>query len=184
MKTEELLALGLTEEQVTKVLTINSKDIEKFKNTNDSMKTELAGLHDQLKTANETIEGFKKLDVDGIKKAAQEWKDKHAADTAALTEKLKQQSRDAAIRLAVAHENVHDDALTVAALDLNKITVADDGTITGLSDQLTALRESKPFLFKTGEMKHEYTPNGGNPPQADLDKMSDAEWFAVHSQKN
>ena len=31
MKTEELLEIGLTEEQATKVLAINGKDIERYK---------------------------------------------------------------------------------------------------------------------------------------------------------
>ena len=44
MKKEELIALGLTEEQASQVLAINGKDIEKFKSTNDTQKTELEGL--------------------------------------------------------------------------------------------------------------------------------------------
>ncbi|WP_418427918.1 phage scaffolding protein [Anaerotruncus massiliensis (ex Liu et al. 2021)] len=127
----------------------------------DAAQTELTGLREQLKSANESIEGFKKLDAEGLRKAAQEWKDKHAADTAALQEKLKAQAKDSAVRLAVAKENVHDDALTMAALDLGKITVAEDGTVAGLADQLSALRETKPFLFKTGEKRQEYTPAAG-----------------------
>lgn len=133
----------------------------------DAAQTELAGVREQLKSANEAIDGFKKLDPEGLKKAAQEWKDKHAADTAALQEKLKAQAKDAAVRLAVAKENVHDDALTMAALDLSKVTVAEDGTISGLSEQMTALREKKPFLFKTGRTEQNYKPAGGNPAGSD-----------------
>lgn len=129
----------------------------------DAAQTELTGLREQLKSANESIEGFKKLDAEGLRKAAQEWKDKHAADTAALQEKLKAQAKDSAVRLAVAKENVHDDALTMAALDLGKITVAEDGTVAGLSEQVAALREQKPFLFKTGKVEQNYSPAGGNP---------------------
>ena len=99
----------------------------------DAAQIELAGVREQLKSANEAIDGFKKLDPEGLKKAAQEWKDKHAADTAALQEKIKSQAKDAAVRLAVAKENVHDDTLTMAALDLGKVAVAEDGTVSGLS---------------------------------------------------
>ena len=91
----------------------------------DAAQTELAGIREQLKSANEAIDGFKKLDPEGLKKAAQEWKDKHAADTAALQEKIRSQAKDAAVRLAVAKENVHDDALTMAALDLGKMCIRD-----------------------------------------------------------
>lgn len=129
----------------------------------DAAQTELSGLRDQLKAAGETIDGLKKLDAEGLKKAAQEWKDKYAADTAALQEKIKAQAKDAAVRLAVAKENVHDEAITMAALDLGKVIVAEDGAVSGLSEQVAALREQKPFLFRTGEKKQGYNPAGGNP---------------------
>lgn len=133
----------------------------------DAAQTELAGVREQLKSANEAIDGFKKLDPEGLKKAAQEWKDKHAADTAALQEKIKSQAKDAAVRLAVAKENVHDDTLTMAALDLGKVAVAEDGTVSGLTEQIAALREQKPFLFKTGRTEQNYNPAGGNPAGSD-----------------
>ena len=41
MKTEELLEIGLTEEQATKVLAINGKDIERYKKAVDTAKADL-----------------------------------------------------------------------------------------------------------------------------------------------
>lgn len=163
MKTDELTALGLTEEQVQKVLAMNGKDINQLKASNDAAQTELSGLREQLKAAGETIDGLKKLDAEGLKRAAQEWKDKYAADTAALQEKINAQAKDAAVRLAVAKENVHDEALTMAALDLGKVIVAEDGAVSGLSEQVAVLREQKPFLFKTGKVEQNYNPAGGKP---------------------
>lgn len=40
MKTEELLEIGLTEEQANKVLVINGKDIERYKKAAETAKTD------------------------------------------------------------------------------------------------------------------------------------------------
>lgn len=61
MKTEELIALGLTQEQADKVFAMNGKDIT-------AEKTKFADYEDikgQLKAANDTIDGFG--DVEAIK---------------------------------------------------------------------------------------------------------------------
>lgn len=76
MKTEELTALGLSEEQAKSVLAMNGKDIESTKSKfgdYDAIKT-------QLGEANKTIESYKSMDIDGIKQSAEEWKTK--AETA------------------------------------------------------------------------------------------------------
>lgn len=76
MTKEELEKLGLTEEQIKNVFVINGKDIEKAKGELATKKTELETLQGQLITANKEIEGFKNLDVEGIKKAAEDYKTK------------------------------------------------------------------------------------------------------------
>ena len=47
MKTEELLEIGLTEEQATKVLAINGKDIERYKKAADTAKADLEASQEQ-----------------------------------------------------------------------------------------------------------------------------------------
>lgn len=65
MKTEELNALGLSEEQTKAVLTLHGKDIEAHKSAlskaegeRDSFKTQIDSLQGQLTTANAAIEKF------------------------------------------------------------------------------------------------------------------------------
>ena len=61
MKTEELLSIGLTEEQANQVFAMNGKDIE-------NAKTEVSGLRAKLKEAQETIKTMEanKGDLEGI----------------------------------------------------------------------------------------------------------------------
>ena len=45
--------------------------------------------------------------------------------------------------------SAQDSELVAGLLDRNKLILGDDGKITGLDEQVKALKESKPFLFKT-----------------------------------
>lgn len=52
-----------------------------------------------------------------------------------------------AIRTAVS-ASAQDSDLVAGLVDRNKLILGDDGKITGLDEQVKALKESKPFLFK------------------------------------
>lgn len=55
--------------------------------------TKNTGLTQQLAAANETIQSYKDMDIDGIKKAATDWEAKHKQDTEALQAQLEAQAR-------------------------------------------------------------------------------------------
>jgi hypothetical protein len=76
MKTEFLKELGLAQEVIDKIMAENGKDIEKHKAEAETAKTTLNQTKTQLDEANKQIESFKGMDVEGIKKAADEWKAK------------------------------------------------------------------------------------------------------------
>lgn len=54
---------------------------------------------------------------------------------------------------AFSSANVADEVSVKANLDMEKIMLGEDGKLTGLEEQLTALKESKPFLFTQPEKK-------------------------------
>lgn len=54
---------------------------------------------------------------------------------------------------------VHDNDLVINLLNLDKITVEDDGTTIGLTEQLESLKKAKGFLFKDDKV---VTPPVGN----------------------
>lgn len=59
----------------------------------DAGQTELKGVKEQLTEANKTIKSYKDMDIDGIKKSAQDWETKYNTDTKALQDKLTAQER-------------------------------------------------------------------------------------------
>ena len=138
MKREDLKKLeGLTDDVIDKIMALHGQDIERYKSAADQAKAEIDGLKAQLAEANQTIEGFKKLDVEGIKAAADEWKakaEKAQKDAEAQIQALKfDHALDAALRGARARNPKAVKALLdIGALKLNDA----DGSIIGLKEQL------------------------------------------------
>ena len=62
-------------------------------------------------------------------------------------QKLSAYKREVAITKALTDANVADEVSVRANLKLDDIQLGEDGSITGMEDQLNALKESKPFLF-------------------------------------
>lgn len=149
---EELLKLGISEEVAKKILELHQNTIrdnyvplarfnevneekKQYKNQVDNLNKELGKLQKQLEDnqdATQTIEQLK-----------QQIKDKEIE-----MEKVRRQN---AIKFEVLKANVYDVADILPHLKDESIVLNDDGTITGLKEQLDALKESKPYLFKQAE---------------------------------
>lgn len=109
-----------------------NEEKKQYKEQVDNLNKELGKLQKQLednKDASETIENLKK-----------QIKDKEAE-----MEKIRKQN---AIKFEVLKYNPNDVADILPHLKEDTVTIAEDGTITGLKEQLDTLRESKPYLFK------------------------------------
>ncbi len=78
MKREFIKTLlpDITDEALNASMAENGKDLEKHKTEAETEKATAQQLKTQLEEANKSIEGFKTLDIDGIKQAAEQWKTK------------------------------------------------------------------------------------------------------------
>lgn len=160
MTKEELLALGMTEEQADKVIEgfgimipkarfdeVNEakKQLETDLSSRDSQLEELkkvAGASDELKNQIQTLQNENK-----------EAADKHAAEMKDLT-------LTNAIKLAL-NGKVHDEDLAAGLIDKEKLVI-DGDKIVGLDEQVTSLKESKAFLFVSVEQQQAGFRVGGN----------------------
>ena len=107
MKTEFLKSLNLSQEVIDKIMAENGKDIaveqkkaEKVIQERDSYKLKAESLETQVNDANTEIQKFKDMDIDGIKKAADDWKEtaeKAKADAEKLAAETK--NKEAAMRI-------------------------------------------------------------------------------------
>ena len=114
-------------------------------------KSDYDAVNDQLVEAN--AKAVQYADFDQQLQAA---KDEGAAQLTAY-------KRDVEISREFAAAHVSDEVSVRANLDLEAVKLGEDEKLTGLSDQLAALKESKPYLFNEPQQKLEL---GGSTPGA------------------
>lgn len=166
MKKEDLIAMGLTEEQATALIDKYGNMIpkERFDEVNDAKKNLEKQINDrdtQLKELQDKAKGNEDLT-----KQIQELQDANKQAKADYDKQLKDVQLSTAIKLAIATKAQDADIVT-GLIDASKIELNEDGSIKGgLDEQLKTLQESKPFLFvpeNPGKPKGTKTPEGGSP---------------------
>ena len=104
MKTEELLSIGLTEEQANKIFAMNGKDIEKHKKAAEDAKADKEALEQQVTDRDKDIAELKKAsgDVAKIQEKLDELQGKYDKETEAYKAQLAQRDYQSAIDKAIA----------------------------------------------------------------------------------
>ena len=97
MKTEDLKNQGLTEEQIKFVMAENGADIKKYKDMAENQKSQLDDFKQKMEEANKQIESFKEMDIESIKKNAEEYKKKYEESQKESEIKLKALQYDTAL---------------------------------------------------------------------------------------
>lgn len=97
-------------------------------------------VSNQLKTANENLEGYDP-----------EWQTKLAQAQADGEKKLNDYKFEQVVENTINNAGAADLVSVKANLDMSKIAQGEDGKITVLDEQLAELKTNKPFLFKSDE---------------------------------
>jgi hypothetical protein len=112
-------------------------------------------LKGQLGDATTAIDGFKGLDVEGIKHAADEWKEKAEQAQREGEERIFQMQFEHSLENELLVAGARNTRSVMALLDFEKLDLNDDGTIKGLSEQLAGVVQENPFLFDLEEEESE-----------------------------
>ena len=146
MKTEDLKALGLSDDQVQRVFAMNGEDMKGLKASVATLTAERDAARTQLGEANKKLEGY---DPDWKQKAADaqqqadrkvaELKAQFAADHAAAGLKFSSESAKRAF---------------MADLTGKQLPLQDDGTLLGFDDFVASYKKTDPGAF---------APEGGLP---------------------
>lgn len=138
MKTEDLKALGLNEEQAQRVFAMNGEDIKNLKASISTLAAERDAARTDLKAANEKLAGYDP-----------EWKAKAEQAERKAGEQVAALQRDYAAQNAAA-------GLKFSSASAKKAFLADlkeknlplqDGKLMGFDDYCKAYRESDPGAF-------------------------------------
>lgn len=147
MKKEDLIAMGLSEEQADVVVSKYGTMIpkERFDEVNKAKKT----LEEQVKNHENQLKDLQDK-AKGNEELQKTITDLQQANETAKTEyeqQLKDERMSAALKLSL-HRKVHDVDLVAGLIDKTTIELSEDGKVTkGLDEQLKSLQESKSFLF-------------------------------------
>ena len=157
---------------------------DKFNEVNDQvkdLKTQISDRDKQLKDLGEKAKGNEDL--------TKQITDLQAANKKAIEEsdlKIKNITMDNAIKLKLKDSNAKYEDLLLGKVDKSKLIVADDGSITGLDEQIKTLQAGYKDLF--GET---VPPGGGGNPAGgggnlpkDPNTMSMEEYAAWYQERN
>lgn len=152
MKTEDLQAQGLTEEQIKFVFAENGKDIKDMKDLQkkaDTLSADLENWKKRAEDAENTLKGFDGKDFDAIQKERDDWKAK--AEAAEKEYKQKIYDRDFADALSGEMEKIKFSSDYAKQAVMNEIKGAGlkliDGKIIGLGDMLETIKAKDASAF-------------------------------------
>lgn len=179
MKTEFLKGLNLSQETIDKIMAENGKDIaaeqrktSKAEQERDSYKEQADGLQSQLDDAGKQIAEFKDMDVAGIKKAAEDWKQKAEDAKAEADKKIQAMQFDYALSEALTGAKAKNAKAVKALLDMDGLKF-NEGEIIGLDKQLEQLKADNDYLFESDKPAPKIVKGtgGGDPlPGAEVTK--------------
>ncbi len=136
-----LESVGVTDEEtVNKIVAEYGNDIKAEKDAAETLKA-------QLSEANTQIESFKGMDIDKIKKSAEDWEAKFKqseADRAAFEHKTKVGSLVKELKLK---DSIYEDYLVNQLIE--KELKFDNGKLIGSDDVINTFKESHPDAFQS-----------------------------------
>lgn len=138
------------DELINRIMDENGRDIEKSKESANTLKKEIEGLKTQLSEANKQIEGFKTMDIESIKKAADDYKAKFEQAEQQGREEIEKLKFDYAVQNALTGAKVKNAKAVMALLDMNALKL-NGSEVVGLGEQLEKIKAENDYLFESSE---------------------------------
>lgn len=156
MNKEQLIALGLTEEQAEKVLSANTEQLKGFipKSRFDEVNNAKKNLETQLTERDNQLKELKKNNKDNeeLQSTIKKLEDENKSAKEKYESDLLQIKKDNLIDNALNAAKAKNSKAVKALLDLEKVKFENE-TLSGLDEQLKALQEAddSKFLFEMQE---------------------------------
>ena len=147
MNKKELVALGIDEAVADQIIVLHGKDIEAHKKNVALLQGELDTTKTQLIEAGKTIEGFKTMDVDAIKKSADDYKAAAEKARADADVEIAQLKFDHALDTSLSNARAKNVKAVKALLNVSDLKLDADGKLIGFKDQIEKVRADNEYLF-------------------------------------
>lgn len=150
MKKEDFTALGIAADLAEKAAAASAEELKGFvpKSRFDEVNEEKKNLQSAKKKADDDLEELKKSagDNETLRKQITDLQNAAKEKDLEYAGQIKALKLTNAIRIGIT--DAQDVDLVAGLVDQSKLILGEDGKVTGLEEQLKALRENKPFLFK------------------------------------
>ena len=154
MTKEQLQALNLTDEQINAIIEDYGKNYvskTQFNEKNDAYKQAKKEIENLPADINNLYETNKANEA--LQSQIKELQDAATQREADYKESIKTLKIDTAITKALSKSGAMNETILTGLLDRTKIAIGEDNTITGIQEQINALKESDPYLFKQDSIK-------------------------------
>lgn len=142
MKTEDLKALGLNQEQIDGVMELKGKVVQSLEDKLEAKTQEVTALTEQLDEANSKIQEFADLDVDTIKSAAADWETKYKQAVA----DREHSEFLADIRTIAREAGAKNPNLVISLLEVDVLKKSKNRT-EAIKEAIEKVKESDDYLF-------------------------------------
>jgi hypothetical protein len=148
-----LKAMGLTDEQIAKVIEQHDNDIKGSyipKSRMDELNETNKALKEQLTGRDKDIADLKKSVGDNadLSKKYDELQGKYKTDTDALNGKIKQNALNSALDLGITKAKGKNATAIKSLIDQSKLALKDDGSVDGLDGIIDGLKKDCGYLFE------------------------------------
>lgn len=149
MKTDELKAWGLTDEQSEKVMAQYGKDVSKLQKENEKLTADRDKEKERADTAEETLKKFDGVDVETMQAELATWQQKAKDIEKDYTDKLAQRDFEDALKEEIGGYKFTSEAAKKAIMaEIREAGLkVKDGKILGLSDLLAQMKEKDASAF-------------------------------------
>lgn len=172
MTKEELQALGLNDEQITEVFKLKGKVVNELKEKITLLETEKINLETQINTANAEIESYKSMDFEGIKKSADEYKEKFEKLQKDSEDNLKALKFEHLVDMELSNAKAKNSKAVKALLDLENLSKSNNIN-EDLKNAIETVKSENDYLFESDNADLGGSVNKGNTlPAKDLTQLS------------
>ena len=149
MQREFLQNLGLSDEQVQAVLTQYGKSTNEIKGKLAQAEEQVTDLQNQISDRDKQLKKLEKTAGDDQELAQEidKLRKENEQRSKDFQVKITKQAKDFAISNALKDAGAKNTKATLALLDMDKVSVDEDGQLFGLSEQLEKLQKTDAYLF-------------------------------------
>lgn len=149
MKRDLLKEHGFSEEQINFVMAENGKDVNSLKEQINNLTGERDGLQKQINDRDKQLNTLKKSSKDNeeLQSQIKQLQDENKTAKQNYQDQLAKQNKSFKIEGALRDAKAKNIKTVLPLIDTEKVSVNDDGTLNGLSEQLDNIKQDNGFLF-------------------------------------